>query len=136
MDTREHSTWCAIIADVRLGIECPGNAEAEQIMHDALDKAEALLADAENARYTARFVPQAWVRDNAIEVDTQGPTEWDCTDEFLALGDTYRAMLLDEMEVDGEALDGYDCLKADPAAPEWIREWQGPFSLYVRKADA
>jgi hypothetical protein len=88
--------------------------------------------------YLARFVPQAWVRDQAIDVDPEGDTEWDVTEAFLALPDDYREVLLQFMEndrfSDGEALDRHDALKEDPNAPEWIREFRGPFSLYVRCA--
>lgn len=84
-------------------------------------------------RFVARFYPQAWVRDNAIEVDPEGDTEWDVTIEFATLPSDYRAMLLEEIDRHDEALDRDDVLKGDPNAPEWVREWQGPFSIYVRR---
>lgn len=84
--------------------------------------------------YTARFVPQAWVNDYAVDVDPEGDTEWDCTEavrEYLnphgGLRKTFRLM------TGGEYLDNDDILHSDPAAPEWVREWRGPFSIYVSK---
>lgn len=83
----------------------------------------------------ARFVAEAWVNDNAVEIDPEGPTEWDCTAAFAALPDDYRADLLAEADAayDDEALDRYDRLKVDPAAPPWVRAHRGPFSIYVRR---
>lgn len=87
-------------------------------------------------RMTARFVAQAWVGDNAIDVDPQGETEWDCSEGFDSLSDDYRRALCDEIAVHGEALDCDDELKTAETAPEWVRDWSGPFSLYVRPGPA
>lgn len=96
----------------------------------------AKLNDVDSERFTARFSPQAWVRDYAIEVDPEGDTEWDVTAEFATLPSDYRAMLLEEIDrTDDEALDRDDALKGDPNAPEWVREWRGPFDIYVRRED-
>jgi hypothetical protein len=73
----------------------------------------------------ATFTPQAWVRDNAIEVDPEGPTEWITQFEDLS---TEQAEKILEC---GHDLD--DLLKEDPAAPEWVREYRGPFEIHVRK---
>lgn len=81
----------------------------------------------------AEFHPQAWINDYAVEIDHAGPNEWDCSTAFAAMPDAYRAELLAEIEKDGEALDDRDWLKDDPDAPEWVREHQGPFDIFVRK---
>lgn len=86
------------------------------------------------AKFIARFVPQAWLNDYAIEVDPMGDTVWDCTREFDSLSEEYRNYLICGMDSDGfEVVDDSDCLKGDPDAPEWVREWQGPFTIYVGK---
>lgn len=93
-------------------------------------------------RVTARFVPQLWAGDQAITVNPPGPDEWDATEAFAALPDDYRAELLDLMDEVrewsihiGEALDGHDALRSDPNAPEWVRQWPGPFDTYVRETE-
>lgn len=78
-------------------------------------------------RILARFSPQAWINDYAVEVDPQGETEWDATVAFGALSLSYRERVL------ADGLDIDDALKGDPAAPEWVRHWQGPFSIYVEQ---
>lgn len=84
-------------------------------------------------KYTARFTPEAWVRDNAIEVDPQGPQEWDCTG-FAAGHEDYLARLaarFGDTVADG-VVDAEDRFKGDPAAPEWVRDWRGPFTITVQ----
>lgn len=80
----------------------------------------------------ARFVPQAWINDYAVDVDPEGDTEWDATAEFGQMPADYRADLLEELRSEDEVIDNYDWLKSDPNAPEWVREWSGPFSIWVR----
>jgi hypothetical protein len=88
-------------------------------------------------KYLATFDPQAWLNDNAITVDAQGPTEWDCTafiEEAIAENHPYfGAKFQHEMDRFGYFLDEQDLLKEDPAAPEWIREWQGPFTITIKR---
>lgn len=67
--------------------------------------------------WKARFHPQAWIRDYAVDVDGQGELEW-----TIAEGDAAR--WLAEAESVCPDLDG---LRDEPAAPAWIRRWQGPF---------
>jgi hypothetical protein len=85
-------------------------------------------------RIIARFTPEAWINDNAVEIDHDGPDTWDCTDAFEALSPEYKADLIEEMEAYGEASDDFDALMGDPAAPAWVNQHQGPFSIHVRKA--
>jgi hypothetical protein len=89
------------------------------------------------SRYIAHFSPQAWVNDYAIEVDAEGPQEWDCTafvmqdPEYLAKQIGYRPS--DDITDEWGVLDNDDQFKHDPAAPEWIREWRGPFDIRIRE---
>lgn len=88
-------------------------------------------------RYTARFYPQAWIKDHAVGVDAQGDVEWDVTEAVHALPADYRAELLREIDDDSdhEALDRDDLLQSDPRAPRWVREWNGPFSIRIRESE-
>ena len=82
---------------------------------------------------TARFTPEAWVRDNAVEVDPEGDVEWDVTEMFYSLPADFR--IVSEVAAMGDhddVLDNDDVLKDDPNAPAWIRNWHGPFSIHVR----
>ena len=58
---------------------------------------------------TATFTPQAWVRDYAIDVDPEGPTEW--VTEFEGLTHEQAEAILETGH------DNFDLLKEDPAAP-------------------
>jgi hypothetical protein len=87
-------------------------------------------------QYTATFQPEAWVRDQAIPVDAEGPTEWDCTafvdaDTLLYLNGCGERRHESLTDFDG-VLDNDDVFKRDPGAPAWIRDWHGPFTIRVR----
>lgn len=84
-------------------------------------------------RYQAEFHPQAWVNDNAIPVDPEGPTTWDCTRFIGEIGATHPGWLVRTLlNGDDECGKDYDdILRTDPAAPEWVREWRGPFDTYL-----
>lgn len=86
--------------------------------------------------FTARFSPEAWVRNNAVEVDAEGDTEWDCTAEWYRLPDDYRASLVAGLEESAEVLDRHDALRCDPKAPAWVQNWRGPFSIWIRRVAA
>lgn len=79
-------------------------------------------------RAVATFTPQAWVRDYAITVDPEGPTEW--VTEFEELTQEQAAAILEAGH------DNFDLLKEDPAAPGWVRDWSGPFEIHVRDEEA
>lgn len=64
----------------------------------------------------AIFTPQAWVNDYAIAVDPEGPTEWDVGD------------VPDDMQ-DGSYES--DELRLHPNAPQWARDWSGPFYIEI-----
>ena len=88
-------------------------------------------------RFLATFTPQAWQRDYAIDVDPEGPTEWDCT-AFIRdpANGLKESEILEVIQSDGSWLDTDDVLKGDDAAPAWVKEWQGPFSINVTTAVA
>jgi len=85
-------------------------------------------------RHKAYFQPQAWVRDEVVDVDPQGPTEWDVTDAVAADGDYWRELLERTHPDTGTGvLDSEDRLQSDPSAPQWVRDWKGPFSIRVEE---
>lgn len=68
-----------------------------------------------------RFHPQAWFNDWAIEVDPQGETEWeegDVADDVQ--DDTYES----------------DELRLHNNAPQWVRDWAGPFYIEILRDEA
>jgi hypothetical protein len=71
---------------------------------------------AEGCVYRLRcvFVPQAWVRDNAIGVDPEGPTVWEAD---------YGAIPAERHSYESDAL------REHHDAPAWIRDWAGPFEV-------
>lgn len=64
---------------------------------------------------TVTFVPQAWVNNYAVEVDPQGPVSWE----------------VPAAKVQGIEPDSYesDALRECDSAPEWVKEWSGPFYI-------
>ena len=62
---------------------------------------------------TVEFVPQAWINDYAYPVDPEGETTWEVPAEKLVgiTPDSYES----------------DELRFMDNAPEWVREWSGPF---------
>lgn len=71
---------------------------------------------------TLSFLPQSWVRDNAIEVDADKPREWQVDRaEFLKAFPTRGDFDSDH--------DARDDLRLEGNAPKWIREWTGPFEV-------
>lgn len=82
--------------------------------------------------FIAEFEPQVWQNNYAVPVDPQGPIGWDCTaavrkyiQDDGTLGKPFRKNGDEYLDVD-------DVLKNDPAAPAWIQDWSGPFTITVR----
>jgi hypothetical protein len=75
-----------------------------------------------SATVTVHFVPQAWVRHHAIEVDPEGAT-------------TFEVPMTDAKDGVGNWLpdrdDASDLLRQHENAPEWIRNWSGPFDIEI-----
>ncbi|GEM_PF-4360583 len=84
-------------------------------------------------RYVATFQPEAWIQNNAVGVDPEGPTEWDCT-SFLTTPALRLKSYLEELRKKtehGPVVDTHDALKEDPRAPAWVRAWRGPFTILL-----
>jgi len=81
----------------------------------------------EKKRITAKFRPQGWVNDDAIDLDPEGPTDFDVTDVVLAMGKD-KALKLEDNSCET------DVLRELPNAPKWIRDWSGPFVVEVEDA--
>lgn len=77
-----------------------------------------------SATVTIRFSPQAWIRDQAIEVDPDGPT-------------TFAVPVGDAQDAEGDWLpdcsDESDDLRTHANSPDWIRNWRGPFSIAIER---
>lgn len=88
-------------------------------------------------KITATFTPEAWVNNQAIEVDAEGPVSWDAT-SYAATKPEYlqRFITAFDGDLNGEILDNDDVFKHDPDAPKWIRNWTGPFSIWLRVEDS
>lgn len=80
-------------------------------------------------RIMAEFVPQAWLNDHAIAVDPSGDTMFDVTEEILKLGREVALQLRDDT-------DATDFLRQSPNAPQWAKDWSGPFLVNVEQAIA
>ncbi len=65
-----------------------------------------------------RFVAQAWINNYAVECDPEGPTTFLVPDSAITPAMRYSA-------------DARDALREHDAAPEWIREWNGPFECEI-----
>jgi len=70
------------------------------------------------------FHPQAWRNDYAISVDPEGPT-------------TFEVPRADTLDEDGNPLPDNsaesDALRYHPLAPEWMKNWSGPYYVTVRR---
>ena len=77
----------------------------------------------------ARFIPQAWINDSAVEVDSEGDDQWDVTVEVEAMG-REKALLIRDYR------DSSDQLQFTLHAPHWVREWSGPFAILVEDSIA
>ena len=84
--------------------------------------------------YTAHFDPQAWINDYATTVDAQGEQTWDCT-AFIEADPALKAEVDEAIADEGHFLDTDDVLMGDEAAPQWVKDWSGPFTITVQKAD-
>lgn len=81
---------------------------------------------AEDGRHLrVRFTPQAWMNDHAVEVDAEGPVEWDVSPVGIdALQSSGNPDLSDALAYE-------PWFEGDPATPAWIRAWTGPFHIQV-----
>ncbi len=82
-------------------------------------------------RIIAEFVPQAWIRDFdfCMRVEPLGPTAFDVTETILAMGRKKALSLRDDQYET-------DALRHVAGAPQWIKDWEGPFYVAVESAIA
>lgn len=93
-------------ADAYAAKHCPNEDERAKWMSK--------LTLARDCQITARFRPEVWINDYATTVDAQGDTEW----------------MIAAHELFPNSADN-DYLKGSHLAPEWVREWSGPFEIYI-----
>lgn len=84
--------------------------------------------------YKAHFDPQAWIHDYATSVDAEEEQTWDCT-AFVEADPELKAKVDEAIADEGYFLDRDDALMGDDNAPQWVRDWSGPFTITVQKAD-
>lgn len=71
---------------------------------------------------TLQFIPQKWVNDYAIDADPQGPLTWDVP--IIEIITEFP----DEFSWHNEH-ETRDSMRAHANAPQWVREWDGPFEV-------
>lgn len=104
----------------------PASEEIIQIHGD--EEIENISEVSREPTVTLRFVPQAWLRDNTVEVDPAGPDEWEIPkSRFLSLFPRFE-----DFAVNFEARDD---LRLEPTAPAWVRQWSGPFEVELAELD-
>lgn len=72
-----------------------------------------------------RFVPQAWINDNAVRVDRMEGRQYEWDVEWPA-----------DADVPDSGSYSSDALREELSAPQWVRDWDGPFDVYVEVGDA
>ena len=72
-------------------------------------------------RIMARFVPQAWIRDSAVDID--GTVEFDCTQRIIEMGREAALQIRDNRD-ESDAL----------VPPEILAKHSGPFRVEVESA--
>jgi hypothetical protein len=107
-----------------------GEARMDSVL--SRDFEPAVVAAGTGPRYTAHFTPEAYIRNDAVEVDPQGPQEWDCT-TWAQLHQRYTDEAQERDGGDAEFIDTDDVFRDDPAAPAWVRGWRGPFTIRIRR---
>lgn len=81
-------------------------------------------------RYVAHFTPQAWQNNYAVPIDPQGPVQWEVTDWMMRLTEAQRDDVLAQQM---QPWDFNDDLRNHPAAPQWIKDFSGPFEIHVKE---
>ena len=67
-----------------------------------------------------QFHPQAWINDYAVAVDPEGPTEW----EVGAVPEKMESDTYDS-----------DHLRFHENAPDWAKDWSGPFYVELLREE-
>jgi hypothetical protein len=75
-----------------------------------------------SATVTVRFLPRAWIENHAVEADPEGST-------------TFAVPATDAKDAEDNWLPNHDAasdgLRQHDNAPEWIRNWNGPFDIEI-----
>jgi len=108
--------------EVMLPVDLAAKVDDIRDWHEAI----AILLGADHEAVTARFGPQTWVKDDALDTDPEGETDIDVTVEVLLMGSKAARAVEDYR-------DSSDEFQMAVLAPDWIRNWKGPF--YVEVAD-
>jgi hypothetical protein len=97
------------------------NQASPEAWRDYLTSLAEVDNDIDSAQSDIRvsFTPQAWVNDNAIEVDAEGEREW-----FVSI----------DTADDLPGCTDLDWVTEDPFAPQWVKDWSGPFTISVVEA--
>ena len=77
----------------------------------------------------AVFHPQAWINGQAVEIDAEGETTFDVTDEILFIGKEHALRLKDDSFET-------DYWRTAESAPQWIKDWLGPFYIEIENSIA
>lgn len=77
---------------------------------------------AQTSPVRVRFFPEAWQNDYAVPVDPEGETVW-----FVSERTADRIRDLPER---GDL----DFVQFDAFAPQWVREWAGPFTIRLHES--
>ena len=78
-------------------------------------------------KVTATFHPQAWDGNYAVDVKPEGNVKFDVTSDIERMGRVEAMSLADNS-------DDSDRLAKSDSAPEWIRNWSGPFYVEVQQS--
>lgn len=70
------------------------------------------------------FYPQAWINDNALDVDPEGTMTWEM--DMLEVVELTGVSDLNCMDDNPYARDK---LRHSKKAPQWIKDWTGPFEI-------
>lgn len=116
----EESDSTNIRMEVLLPVEATRDVDNIDDWHEAI----AILLGADRDGVTATFGPQVWVKDNALDTNPEGPVDFDVTIEVLLMG----SVAARETE---DCRDSSDDLQKAALAPDWIRDWKGPFHVKV-----
>jgi hypothetical protein len=84
---------------------------------------------ADLVRVTARVTPQVWSHDVALPVAAPGADQWDATAYARTYAEYIRALLDGQGGSPVVVVDCDEYFVADPAAPRWLVEWDGPFTI-------
>ncbi len=71
----------------------------------------------------AQFIPQTWIDDNAVNVDINDDNSYNVAFDLILAGSNRLDEALDDID--------HDYLRKALMAPKWVKEWHGPFEVYL-----